>query len=133
MKGKGTNRIRITERLVWIGIGVALFWWLIETSIHAFVISDVNFFQALFRPRSHELWMLSCSAIFLILFSSYAQFVISKRGRADEETRLALEAYISLFEKIFLELLENILTNQSGIFELPPTGLKILVHRAGDI
>ena len=44
-----------------------------------------------------------------------------------------LLTYISLFEKIFLELLENILTNQSGIFELPPTVLKILVHRAGDI
>jgi hypothetical protein len=41
--------------------------------------------------------------------------------------------YISLFEKIFLELLEIILTNQSGIFELPPTGLKIFVHRAWDI
>jgi hypothetical protein len=46
---------------------------------------------------------------------------------------LGLRTYISLFEKIFLELLENILTNQSGIFELPPTVLKILVHRAGDI
>ena len=41
--------------------------------------------------------------------------------------------YISLFEKIFLELMENIVTNQSGAFELPPTGLKILVHRAGDL
>ena len=41
--------------------------------------------------------------------------------------------YISLFEKIFLELLENILTNQSGAFELPPTGLKIFVHRAGNL
>ena len=44
-----------------------------------------------------------------------------------------LLTYISLFEKIFLELLEIILTNQSSIFELPPTGLKILVHRTGDI
>ena len=42
-------------------------------------------------------------------------------------------AYISLFEKIFLQLLEIILTNQSGICELPPTGLKIFVHRAWDI
>jgi len=41
--------------------------------------------------------------------------------------------YISLFEKIFLELLEIDLKNQSGIFELPPTGLKIIVHRTGDI
>ena len=46
---------------------------------------------------------------------------------------MLLSTYISLFEKTFLELLENIIANQSGIFELPPTGFKILVHRAGDI
>jgi len=46
---------------------------------------------------------------------------------------MGLITYISLFEKIFLELLEIIQTNKSGICELPPTGLKILVHRAGDI
>ena len=39
--------------------------------------------------------------------------------------------YISLFEKIFLELLDNIVTNHSGAFELPPAGLKIFVNRAG--
>ena len=47
--------------------------------------------------------------------------------------KIPFKAYISLFEKIFLALLEIIPPNQSGIFELPPTGLKILVHRAGDI
>ena len=47
--------------------------------------------------------------------------------------KYGLKAYISLFGKIFMELMENILINQSDIFKLPPTGCKILVHRAGDI
>jgi hypothetical protein len=55
------------------------------------------------------------------------------------ENGIALHIFTSLdltfrsLKKYFLELLENILTNQSGIFELPPTGLKIPVHRALDI
>jgi hypothetical protein len=54
-------------------------------------------------------------------------------GIQQKQKFFLIKTYISLFEKIFLELLEIILTNQSGIFELPPTGLKILVHRAGGI
>ena len=42
-------------------------------------------------------------------------------------------SYISLFEKILLELLENILIYQSGAFELPPAGLKVFVYRAGNL
>ncbi|RZB31304.1 MAG: hypothetical protein AEth_00675 [Candidatus Argoarchaeum ethanivorans] len=45
------------------------------------------------------------------------------RVRQNEDRRNAsVKTYISLFEKIFLELLGNIVTNKSGAFELPPTG-----------
>ena len=70
--------------------------------------------------------MKTLSVIAVILWG----FVFCYVGTAEAAPT---QSHISLFEKIFLKLLENILTNQSGPFELPPTGVKIFVHRAWDL
>ena len=97
MKGKGINGMRITERLIWIGIGLAVLWWFIEANIHVFVLNDDNLAQALFRPHGHKLWMHSITVLLLILISIYAQFIINQRRRAEEATRLSLAELNQIF------------------------------------
>jgi len=76
---------------------------------------------------------LTFFSLSLALLDELSPKVIWENLKFDDLLESNLITYISLFEKIFLELLEIILTNQSSICELPPTGLKIFVYRTVDI
>jgi PAS domain S-box-containing protein len=89
MKGKGTKRISITERFIWLGIGLAGLFWIIEASIHVFIFSQGDLIQQISSPAPHEIWMRAVVVVMFIAFGIYAQFITTQRRLAEEATRYA--------------------------------------------
>jgi two-component system cell cycle sensor histidine kinase/response regulator CckA len=98
MKDKSTKRTRITERFVWIGIGLAALWWVLEACIHVFVFHDRTFIGQLLNPDQHEWWMRSFVAGLLLIFSAYAQSIVNSRRRAQEATKHAHAELDQIFQ-----------------------------------
>ena len=89
MKSKRENPIRITEKLVWIAIGLAALFWILESAVHVFVFHEGRLVQQIMTPQSYEIWMRLIVMVIFIAFAMYAQFIIVQRRRAEEASKHA--------------------------------------------
>ncbi len=89
MQGKSANRTRIIDKFVWIGIGLGVLFWILESTIHVFVFRQGNLAVQLLTPGLHAIWMRSLVASLLIMFGVYAQFIINRCKRVEEALRKA--------------------------------------------
>lgn len=96
--GKRMHSTRINERLIWIGIGLAVVFWFIESAIHVFVFHDGRFIQQMVSPEKHEIWMRLIVVAMLIAFGAYTQSIISQRRKAEQATKRALAELNQIFE-----------------------------------
>ncbi len=75
------------NKVIWIGIGVAALLWILESLIHVVMFQEGDFVQQLFSPDPHELWMRLLTLVLILIFSIYAQNIINRRRRAEQETK----------------------------------------------
>ena len=75
----------LTNRLILIGVGLAAFYWLLESSIHTFVFQNGSFFDQILPSNAHELWMRLVVCFVLIWFSIYAQIIVKQLRQAKAE------------------------------------------------
>jgi PAS domain S-box-containing protein len=93
-----------TQNFIWIGIGLGLFYWFLESWIHVIFFQEGNLVSQILNPNLHETWKRVMVVTLLIVFSIYAQYSISMRRRA--------EAELHEREKELTGILEN---NPAGI------------------
>ena len=98
------NSIVSTQNFIWIGIGVGLLYWLLESLMHITVFGQGHFHEHVFTPDIHEIWKRLLITVLIILFSVYAQRSINIRRRT--------EAALADREKELSRILEN---NPAGI------------------
>jgi hypothetical protein len=51
MKSKSENPIRITEKLVWIAMGLAVLFCILESAVHVFVFHEGRLVQQIMTPQ----------------------------------------------------------------------------------
>jgi PAS domain S-box-containing protein len=98
MRDKTSNPVMITERLAWMSIGLAVFFWIVESAIHVFIFQEPGFIQQISSPPSHEVWMRIVVVAMFIGFGMYAQLSIIQRRRAEEAARGAHAELNQIFE-----------------------------------
>lgn len=82
-------KISNNGRIILIGIVLSVIFWILEASIHSFVFQEGNFIRQIIVPNIHEIWMRSLVVCVLILFSIYAQFIITRRQNAERLVKIA--------------------------------------------
>ena len=82
MKNKTMNRLRITDNLILIGVGLAAFFWICESGIHAFIFHNGNFLNQIPPSNAEELWMRLVVCLILVWFSVYAQISVKQLRQA---------------------------------------------------
>lgn len=87
MKDKAARRNIIGKRMILAAVGLGALYWILGSAVDVFVFHDGNIIEEIFTLDAHKLWMRSLVLGILILFSFYAQGVITERKRA--EARLA--------------------------------------------
>jgi PAS domain S-box-containing protein len=89
------NSFISAQNFIWIGIGLGLLYWLLESLMHITVFGQGPFLAHVFTPDVHEIWKRLSVLSLIILFSVYAQRSINIRRRtetalADREKELSL-------------------------------------------
>ena len=75
--------------LVFIGIGLGVIFWILESVIHVLVFQQVDFTQQLYGPEPHEVWMRLTIMGMFIAFGIYSQIIVNSRRQAEEAAKLA--------------------------------------------
>ncbi len=74
-------------KIIWLGIGFVILFWLLESSIHVLVFNQGTIQTQLFYPESHEVWMRSLLISMIFVFSLFAQYMVNIHRKAEEEIR----------------------------------------------
>jgi len=84
--------------LVFIGIGLSVIFWILESVIHVLVFQQVDFMQQLYGPEPHEAWMRLTIVGMFIAFGFYSQMIVNSRRQAEEAAKLANTELTQIFE-----------------------------------
>ncbi len=100
MKEKSANGTSIRDKLLWLGIGLGAFFWIIESAIHAFIFQKGNLISNLLTTDSNEIWMRSVVITLLVAFGAYGQLIINQRNKAEEALRESKENLATTLKSI---------------------------------
>ncbi|OGC78343.1 MAG: hypothetical protein A2145_02070 [candidate division Zixibacteria bacterium RBG_16_40_9] len=71
--------------MILTGVLLALAFWILETLIHAFIFHEGGLLQNLFPMEPNELWMRTLVCCLFIAYGIYAQFVVTRLKKSEEE------------------------------------------------
>ena len=80
------------DTLVSRGLLIVLLLWIVEEFVHVLVVQQGNFWDTLLTRDVHEMWRRCAFLGLLAGFGLYAQFMIRRARRVEEELHLAKEA-----------------------------------------
>ncbi|MFL7790843.1 MAG: ATP-binding protein [Anaerolineae bacterium] len=108
------------QRFIWIGVGLTVLYWLLESTIGATAFDKGTLTEQLFTPDTHEIWQRSLVVCIIIAFSAYAYFAAAARKRIErdqKEKRETTQKYLDTAGVILLALNTDeqvTLINQKG-------------------
>jgi adenylate cyclase len=77
------NKVRITDHLVVIGVGLGLFYWLFDAFFNIFMAkSGLNPFQLLITPEASPSWNRLIILCLFIMFGAHSQYILNERREA---------------------------------------------------
>jgi len=100
MKNKAIKSPALSDKPAWIGVGLGLLFWPIESAIHAYIFHEGTLIQQVFSPAAHELWMRGLITLIFITFGVYTQFGINSRKRTNEILRESEEKLAGIVSSV---------------------------------
>ena len=79
-------RVGLTDKMVWIGTGIAGVYWILDTILSVFGSYDYRVGSHLFGVGYGEIWPRLIVLCLFIIFGSHAQFTINQRKKAEERS-----------------------------------------------
>ncbi len=98
MEGKEVQSMRMTEKMIIIGFGLAVLFWIIESLMASFVFRKGDFVSQILSAEPYLLWMYCLVLCILIIFGSYAQVIILRLKNTEEALRESEVKYSTLVE-----------------------------------
>ena len=80
IKHKSNNR-----GMVIAGIGLAIFYWILESLVMSIAFGESSFASQLLTPNIHEIWMRSLGMSIIIIFSIVTQSILNKHKRTEKK------------------------------------------------
>ena len=84
---------------IWVGIGIAILYWVLESFIHVLFFGGSRFAAELITPDVHEIWKRILVISLLILFGVFAQQYLNLRQRSENALKESEKKYRTIFEE----------------------------------
>ena len=92
------DTIRLSDKLLWIGIGVCIFYWVGESALHVLAFREGNLASQILPQNFHEIWKRILVIGLIISFSFYAQLRVNERRENEKMLEESEKKYRTLFE-----------------------------------
>ncbi len=99
MQGKSVSDMRMAEKMLLLGFGLAILFWIIESVMAAFAFHKGSLVDQILSAEPHQLWTYSLVLCILIVLGGYAQVIIRKLKRAEVALRDSEAKYSALVEQ----------------------------------
>lgn len=99
MRDTTTNDMRMTEKMILLSFGLAVFFWIVESIMAAFAFHKGSLASQLLSSEPHQLWMYALVLCILIVLGGYAQVIIRQRKRIEQALRDSEAKYSALVEQ----------------------------------
>jgi PAS domain S-box-containing protein len=93
-------RGNMMDRMVSIGIALALVYWTLDSFIYYLLSQDITFIQGLFGLDMDGIVRRMLAISFFMIFGSHAQYTITQRIQAEEALQKSEERYRTILESI---------------------------------
>lgn len=130
MEGKKDFNNNVRNKIIWVGIAIAVFLWLVESFMYLY-FHQVRLFNALVFPDPHDFFTRCLVVLLIIIFSLYSRNAAVKFSKEREKKRKIEEDYKELVEKVQIELQRSCQTIRD-IISKSPFGI-YLVNSSGKI
>ncbi|MFW5640585.1 MAG: hypothetical protein ACOC0H_05425, partial [Thermodesulfobacteriota bacterium] len=77
----------LTDQMVFIALGLAFIYWVIDSILNIFTSQRLNFYQLVFGSDIDEIWPRLIVLCLFVIFGSHAQFTMDNRKRAEKALR----------------------------------------------
>jgi PAS domain S-box-containing protein len=124
---KQSGADRLADSIVWIGLAIAIFFWIFSTFLRFINTAEFNLFY--FWGNKYELYDRLVVISLFILFGSHVQMNIKKRKHAEETLRQSEEKYRTILESIEEGYYE---IDLNGRFTFTNPSLRRVFSLAGD-
>jgi PAS domain S-box-containing protein len=84
---------------IWVGIGIAGLYWILESFIHVLFFGGSRFVEELITPNVHEIWKRILVISLLIFFGVFAQQYFILRRRSENELKESEKKYRTIFKQ----------------------------------
>ncbi len=85
------NTVKNKKAILWLGIALAFLSWIFEALLHVFIFHRDDLVTAIFITDPHEIVMRLPPILLIVVFSIYAQHIITKRKEAEQSLQKAKE------------------------------------------
>jgi adenylate cyclase len=79
-------RIGLTDKMVLIGVGLAIVYWILDTILSIFMSFELNVIGRVLGVGYDELWPRIIVICLFVIFGSHAQYTINERKKAEERS-----------------------------------------------
>ena len=100
MKVKNNTLSFKNGQMIFIGLGLAAAYWILESLIYILTSNGIGFFQGMFVVEFREIAVRSLALCFFMIFGSHAQFTMSQRRQAEIALEKSEERYRTIIESI---------------------------------
>ena len=84
--GDGSRvRVKMTDRMVLMGLGIGLVYWVIECVLFIFMKEQTTFFGSLFGPGLGGLSTRIIVLCLFLIFGSHMQYTVAQRKKLESE------------------------------------------------
>ncbi|MCK5227035.1 MAG: hypothetical protein KAK02_02455, partial [Desulfobulbaceae bacterium] len=80
------------------GIAFAILFWIFESYNHFIQFHNISFWDEIFHPNTHELWMRAIIVLLFLLFGISTQLLFNKIKAAENITKLAHAELDQIFQ-----------------------------------
>jgi PAS domain S-box-containing protein len=98
-KAKSMREMRMAEKMILLGFGLAVMFWIIQSFMAAFAFHKGSFLSQILSVEPSKLWMYSLVLCILVIFGGYAQVIIRQRKRVEAALRDSETKYSTLVEQ----------------------------------
>jgi len=92
MKENINKQKSISESLVWVGLGLGVAFWIVDTMLRVFSVTNFSFLQTLIGIDTRDIWQRLIVLCLFVIFASHVQYTTKKQRETEEKLQQTLES-----------------------------------------